>query len=631
MEANGRLQQDIILGIGGDKPGLSIYDTKSGGLKRILSLPLGQSVYSVDTSGDGRLIGAGTKGGGIFRLTFQSVAANHNYQAEQLGSSVLAPVLSVCFVDEQTFAVSDTAARCLLFSPGQTEPDRLPTGKRVISALFRLDDRHLAGLSLAGELVIWNWAGGEIIQVVQVPAPPEELAALVQPVRWHKADRWVWPSRDGLIVLYGWPRNEVRAICGHTSQVYAIVPHQDDLLTIGIDGLAQHWRVGTDEPVGSCEIADQILSVALWGQPESRKLVLTNNKGRAGVYLWTDGQVNFIEWLHGEEFRIAVGPDMQKVESALHRQRAMKAREICTQIKEAMGRRECSISLDSQHQQLVQLGYEHVSLALRAEEHRINNDVVSEFQSYKKLTDLVPETDERTEGSLLRYATLLETLWQPKEACSVFRKLAQRFVNNCTYADKMRRASECAGIMENGEYVVESETPLPSLLKSATVLDKMLNGRFLIKIIEAPINCKVIISAGELINKYEQICQTKSGQRLPQPREAQLWWLGHNKTEQVTTVIFASADSGFLGRVEVGLKLLDANLQTVLVPAVIFNAGKKADSQVSAEQHNQALLRLLEPIINDDPSFKGWLAAVYGNIREAVRQLITRGMADRNR
>lgn len=148
MEANGRLQQDIILGIGGDKPGLSIYDTKSGGLKRILSLPLGQSVYSVDTSGDGRLIGAGTKGGGIFRLTFQSVAANHNYQAEQLGSSVLAPVLSVCFVDEQTFAVSDTAARCLLFSPGQTEPDRLPTGKRVISALFRLDDRHLAGLSL---------------------------------------------------------------------------------------------------------------------------------------------------------------------------------------------------------------------------------------------------------------------------------------------------------------------------------------------------------------------------------------------------------------------------------------------------------------------------------------------------
>ena len=632
MDMTGQLQQNIFLGVGSEKPGLAVYDLNLHLLKRILSLPAGQSVYTIGISDDGKLLAAGTKSGEIHRLTLQPATGDCSYQTEPLISSVLAPVLSVCFLDEGTFAVSDIAARCLLFRPGQTGPEKLPTGKRIICALFRLDGDHLAGLSTCGELLIWNRMESEIIQIVEAPGPPEKLAALVKPVYWSEADRWVWPARSGVIVFYSWSRNEVRAISAHGRNVYAVLPYKDKLLTIGIDGFVKFWQTGTDEPVGSFKGPEQIISAALWASQQSRKLVLINEAGKAGIYSWTDSEVKFVEWLNGDNYRCAVGPDMQKVESALHHQKAMRARELAVQIKEKISRRQMGSELDSCHQQLVQLGYEHVSLALRAEEYRFNNDIVSELRYYNKLVELVPEADERTKSSLLRFAILLETLWQPQKAHAIFRQLAQRYVDNNSYAERMARVSRYISIFEDGKYVVETDVPLPSLVEASTVLKKAFTGRFLVKNIEAPINCNVIISAGELIKKYVEISGIKPQKPLPEAEQIELWWLSNRKTEQVTTVIFSPDESELFRCLEVGVKFLNAaNLQTVLVPVVIFKADKKTNNKVSIEQHNQAILAQLQPIINGDPSFNGWLRMVYANVRDAILQLITRILAQKDR
>ena len=108
--------------------------------------------------------------------------------------------------------------------------------------------------------------------------------------------------------------------------------------------------------------------------------------------------------------------------------------------------------------------------------------------------------------------------------------------------------------------------------------------------------------------------------------------MSNRKTEQVTTVIFACDESELFNSLEVGVKFLDvANLQTVLVPVVIFKADKKTNNKVSIEQYNRAILEQLQPIINGDPSFKGWLKMVYANVRDAILQLITRKLAQRDR
>jgi hypothetical protein len=624
MDEINQLQQNIILGTDGNKPGLTIYDIGSGTLKRILSLPAEQGVYAIGISADGRIIAAGTGNGEIYRLTHQPDTGSCCYHTERLTSRVAAPILSVCFVDNRRVAASDTAGRCLLWQPGKTQPKLLPTEKMVVWSLFRPDDNCLAGLCTGGRLLIWDCAEGDIIKTVEVPGLPKEFSVLIKPVYWHTAGRWVWPGSGGLIVFYDRLRNEVRSISAHSSDVYAVVVCGDQLLTIGIDGAVQRWCVGTDEPVGNCKAPVGIIEAAVWanGQPQ---LMLINDEGRAGVYSWADNRLNFVQNLSGENFRTAHGPDMQKIESAMQHQKAMHVREICTRIREAIARREQG-DLDGLHQQLVQSGYEHVSLALRAEEYRINNDIVPELQCYMKLTKLVPKEDGRSKNSLLRYVGLLETVWQPKKACSIYEQLARMHPDSNDYAEAMCRASRYAGIIEEGNYVIGPDIPLVSLVKSAILLNEPFTGRYVVKTIREPINCNVIISADGFIKKHKQLCKESKTLRA---ERTDLWWISKNRIEQVTTIILGSDGSELFSRLELTIKFLDT-LQTVLVPMVVFNAGPKTNEMLSLGQHNQEVLKELQRILADAHLLNGWLKIVYGRAMDIIRQMITKAMADRN-
>jgi hypothetical protein len=253
-------------------------------------------------------------------------------------------------------------------------------------------------------------------------------------------------------------------------------------------------------------------------------------------------------------------------------------------------------------------------------------DLKGELQCYMKLIKLVPKEDDRSKISLLRCARLLETVWQPEMACSIYRQLAQMCPDNNGYADSMCRVSKFASIIKDGKYVIKPDIPLPSLIQSATVLNSMFSGRYVVNIIREPINCNVIVSADEFIKKYTQLCKNS---KMRQAERADLWWIVKNKTEQVTTIILKSEDSEFFDRLELEIKFLDAYLQTVLVPVLVFNAEKKTNG-LSIEQHNQDVLNQLQRILMDDPSLRGWLKIVYGDAMRVIRQLITKGMADEN-
>jgi hypothetical protein len=623
MDEINQLQQDIILGTDGDKPGLMVYDTGSGTLKRILSLPpQQQGIYAIDVSADGGIIAAGTGAGEIYRLTAQPEAGSDCYHTERLISRVTAPILSVCFAGNRKVAASDTAGRCLLWRQGKTQPKLLPTEKMVVWSLFRLDEDRLAGLCTCGRLLIWDCTEGDIIKTVEVPGPPEELSVLIKPVYWHTAGRWVWPGSNGVIVFYDPLRNEVRSIPAHSSDVYTVAVCGDQLLTIGIDGAVHRWCAGTDEPVGSCRGPVEIVEAAVWnnGQPQ---LLLINEEGRASVYSWSDDRLNFVKNLPGDSYCVAHGPDMQRIESATQHQKATHINEICTRIREAMTRQEPG-DLDGLHRQLVQSGYEHVSLALRSEEYSINNDIVSGLQCSMKLMELVPGEDKRSSASQLRYAGLLETVWQPKKACSIYQQLASMHPDSNGYADAMCRASRHAGIIEDGNYVIGPDIPLVSLVRSTTLLDEPFTGRYVVKAIAEPINCNVIVSADEFIEKHKQF--RKESKTLRAER-ADLWWISKNRTQQVTTITLGSDGSEFFNRFELAIKFLDT-LQTVLVPAVVFNAGQKTN-EVSSDRHNQDMLKQLEHILADGHLLNGWLKIVYGHAMGIIRQMITKAMAQK--
>ena len=74
---------NILLGRGGDEPGLDVYGAISGVRETILSLEKRQSIYAVDVSPDGNIIAVGTKTGDIYWLTPEQTNPGNNRYSTQ--------------------------------------------------------------------------------------------------------------------------------------------------------------------------------------------------------------------------------------------------------------------------------------------------------------------------------------------------------------------------------------------------------------------------------------------------------------------------------------------------------------------------------------------------------------------
>jgi len=608
--------EDILFGRGGDHAGVEAHGAVSGERVKILSLAAGKAVYAMDVSTDGEAAVAGTSAGGVYAIT-RHEDGNARYQARQIGNG--APVLSMSFVDSSIVAVADTAGRCILRqSRGNVHVKELPTGGRVICALFRLDRRHLAGLAVTGELLVWDWSKYDLVQLVDVPMPPEDLAALIKPVYWPDADFWVWPGRRGAIVSYNWQRNEIRAVCHHTAKIYAMVICKGQLLTFGRDGCTSVWCVGASEPAGTREAPREVISAASWVEEETAKVLLINDSGEAGIYLWTDSGLALDRLLVGGDYRTVVGPDLERFELAVRQQKMSRARELTGKISETIAIQRWDDSTEAGCEELESLGFRPAVLALRGQAARSENNLVGELNFYDQMASIIPHEQAGSEISLARYAGLLESVWQLEKARALYLELSERYPHSSCYRESIQRLTERISIVKTGRYVIGTDVPIVSLVKSAMLLGEQLAGRYLVKSRDR-VSCKAVISADEFVKKYERLCD--GNPQMPRARTEDLWWLSEDKSERVSTVVIGNEDRGNPNHLEVGIKFFDAQLQTVLVPVIMLNT-RDHKKNISQEQRNQAILKGLQ--LFEDDCFKGWLEMVEQTINQAVCQLISR-------
>lgn len=618
----------MLLGIGGANPGVVAYDPESRQGRRILSSPAGQSVYAVAMSADGQVVAAGTKTGALYWIMRREPEAIHPiHQAGPSTGCAAAPVLALTFMDRQTIAVSDTVGRCLLWQLGANEsPGALVTGKRVIAALCRPNAEHLAGVSVSGELLEWDCRGGDIAKIVQIPVLPD-VCALVEPIYWPAADSWVWPGRDGMIALYRWRQHEVSTVRAHEGDLYAVVVCRNELLTIGrTDGCLKRWRGGSDGPVDSLDAPKGVISAASWPRDQAEDVVLlVDDTGKAGVYSWCDGRLDLIEWLTGEDYRRAVSPDVEAYKAARCHHEALQVKQLAAHMERCIAQRQLG-ELEPSYHRLADLGYGHVAYALRAQEARSNNDLVGELRAYTELARVMVPDRPGCERSLSRYSQLLERVWQLPRAREIYQRLVELTGDNCNHRETLQRLSSSVSLVETGDCVIETDLPLETLVRSATVLGAQFTGRYVVRNIGVPISCNVIIAADEFVKRYERISRARPQVPLPPAEQVQLWWLSREKAYQVTTVLFRDDAPDSSGCVELGIKLFNVRLQTVLAPVVIFHAHERAKT-TPIEQHNAAVLEQLRRMESSSPA-KGWLQAVYRTARQAIRQVITRAFAE---
>lgn len=350
-------------------------------------------------------------------------------------------------------------------------------------------------------------------------------------------------------------------------------------------------------------------------------LLLINNEGKAAVYSLTDMGFELIKSLTGQDYRIVVGPDVEKLKIALQQQKKIRAKELATQISEKIIRQQYD-ELRPYYMELNELGYSPATLALRGQEARSQNDFVTELKVSSQLVGIIPHEHPGSEGSLVRYAELLESAWQLPKACGLYRELADRYLDNKGYTKAFQRLSECINEIKTDRYVIESDIPLLSLIESATVLGERFRGRYLVEAKQS-INCRVVLDAGEFVKEYEHLCQGKP--QMPGSEAIELQWFSKNRAEQVTSVVFKNEDLEHFNEIELGIKLFSMRLQTVLVPVIMLNACEEIKG-LSKEQYNLAIIEELRHI--GDYRFKGWMEMVGRTINHTICRLITKKQAE---
>lgn len=616
-----------LLGTGGHCPGLAGYDVFSDRTQQLLALQGAQSVYALARSSDNHRIAFGTKTGDIYvsgqlghggeNLDHQGLLPVHNLST---------PILSMTFLDQATLAVSDTAGRCgICCLNGHDSVQWLPTNQGIICALFRLDNEHLAGLSCSGGLVLWDWPNSDIIDTLPIPALPA-LAALVQPVYWPAKDCWVWPGQNGVLVFYDCQQQKISSVNAHRGDVYAVAVHQEELLSIGrTEACLKRWHVKTNKPVDCLEVPPGIVAATCWTRQGEVVLLVVHDTGKADIFSLSKDRLEFRKKLPGEAYRGVLGPDLLTYEVRLRQQRDQHAQELACQIQELITQGNTS-QVEHLYRQLIETGYEHIACALQAEAARRNQDLLGELRAYVKLNQIIPLNQPESESTLKRFAHLLDMIWQIQRACTVYESLLQIRPQDCEYVKTSQRLKERANILKSGPSVIEAHIPLTTLVEAATILGEQLQGRYLYQVIGGSISCGVFVSVEELTARYNHIVESKPQIPLPVAEQAEIHWFSTDKQYSVALVIIRSEHPALCINIELGVKIHDVHLQTILEPVILFNASAPIDNAPGIH-HNDVLLEKLHRL-EQDTRTRGWLETVYGHVRQAARQVITRAMAE---
>ena len=625
-ETKNRLWQPdtIFLGGGSHDPRVTAFNMDSNEPLSLLELPPSNSVYAIDIDPDGNLLAVGTKSGLVYVLDgYQNGQSDESIVTRRLVQG--ASVLSICWVNQSTIAVSDTAGRCLLWQANKDAPLReLAAIEGVFCSLLTLPNSILAGLTSTGMIYFWNPFEGELIQAVDVPYPPA-ISGLLRMVYWTTENSLVFPGLGGNLTVFDIENQRVRNIDAHKGDLYAISLWGDELLTAGMeDCRLKIWPAGSNQPSCSFHVPEHVISVCV-ADSRSGQLLLVGKNGTAGLYTLEEDDLRLVTRISGKDYRIAVSPRQDKMQELFVQQDKAEVERIISEIHESLGR-VSDDTIDKLHERLIEVGYEHVSLAIRSEQAYNNGDIVKGIQFLSSLLRIVPKEDPNICISMEKYASLLEKAWLIEEAdvvCSDILNIDPNYsfimeVDNLAHLAKQVREHNC---------VIEPDIPVNQIIESATSIDKQFAGRFLIDELETE-ECDRMSLTPELIGeKYEEIRQETGRVDLPLASIEPVWWLSGKTTDEVSLVTFGDGQSNEIKGLQFALKVFSNSHGTVAVPVILFDC-RNVGTGESIEKENKKISKWLARIKNKDFS-KPFLSDVRKTSRLALRKLVTENLSEK--
>ena len=579
-------------------------------------LPTHHSVYALDSSSTGKLA-VGTRGG-LIRLYERLDPMDQNNDSLFHEYFQGAPVLSVCCCDDSFLAASDSAGRCLLWDTRQAnEPLLLKSTQGLIGSLVNLPNGLLAGCSTEGKMLLWQIPEGSLIEASDIPMPPP-LAASFQMIYWPSQKALVCPGPRGKLTLYDLDTHRFSTLDAHQGDVYAISTWEEQLVTIGMeDGRLKHWQNGQGRPVGDFSAPRGTLSMAV-SEYSPARLVLVNMEGNASVHILTPQGLELVTRMPGKNYRVVTSRDPSQIRSIEAKKKERAASEIAIAIQKDMNR-DPWVDLKSEYANMAQLGYSHISLALNAEQALRQEDIPHAIELYAALIPTLPANHPNNVMSMAKYASILMKAWcipQAKSICKTVLKTAPEH----PITEQLKHLTQIQPIIENEFCIIEPNIPLKAIIEAATVLGSPFKGKYLFKKFQARLCPKASLTLEEIAAKYNQ-CRMLEGESFPEAEIKEVCWLSATDVSEFGIVFISHSASNGTNPFKYALQIFSDELNTTVVPSIVFDWVPRKESRSPSENNQHALDSLREVESNDLQ--KTFLGAVHKTVNHALRRLIT--------
>jgi len=596
----------IFITLGGARPGLGCYDAITGQFREWTILPKSQSVYSIDYEDEGKALWAGTRTGGLYRIDVQPDDEPMNNLVHDFGTHD--SILDIALISSSCIAIAHKLGRCNLYGIADDDKSRsLNTRGRIVYALFCPDQEHLAGLT-DNELLVWD-IDGHVIFATEIPEPAN-WPSLIKPVFFSWANLWLWPDRRGRLVTYHHASRQLATYPAHGSHFYGTTECKAGLISVGFND--RTLKIWNDKLELLNEIPMPVLpviSVFSW-EDAGTNLLLTQATGQCSVYKLQGNHLDLTTDSDLKDCRLVFSPDRQALETAIADHKKQEAADIARQITSSHSN---PAMVESLHKDLIELGFENISLLLRAEHARINEDLVQELGFYHRLFGLVGMTESKMAESLLRFGNLLETLWQVSCAHRVFSMLSQFTLDDAT-SQRQDNLEQTLQALAHSEVVIDSgEVSFTQILKASQITGEAITGRFIINQLESHSQSLPHISPSEYGECFEQ-----NGSDMPEPQVLTAVILnGHTQTSREIAVF--SANQAEIEGLELGFSFTHIAGETRIVPMTVFNTRRiTTDGKNRVESLHQQY-----NVCKDGSISHSWLARVHEASDHVLRQFIT--------
>jgi hypothetical protein len=610
----------ILLGSGGENPRVEIFSTGSQKPREVLGLPPLNSVYAIDIRVEENLFAVGTKGGLIFILegVGQHLDLEETVWNQKLAQG--APILSVCWINKDLLAVSDTAGRCFLWYLNiQMPPQPLETENGAICSLLNLKEDFLVGLSSGGTLHFWDPLQGKLVRTINIPHPPK-MSGLVRLVHWPAESALVFPAQKGCLTHYNIFADSIITTGAHSAEVYAITVEGENLITAGInDDQLKIWSSASKKPARQVQAFKGIVSMEAIGVNQS-KLLLIESGGTAGVFKIQQNSLKPINRLSGKDYRVVLGPSLESIKVLFDQRRLAEIRQLTSQILEKNNQVSPDV-IKSCYSRLDGLGFGHISLALQAEQAIEKKDTVEGIRIRLSLQNMLPHNDPNALPSIKEYADLLAKAWHIEEAYDAYQKILS-IDPRYPLGIKIHELRRIADILSaNFNWIIEPDIAIDQIIQSAKAIGKAFIGRYVIKKHKA-IQCgHAKISANRIVIKFEQIRKELKDNGLPPAMKEKAWWISRAGIEKVNMVTFGKGNDNCIKGLQFALEVINSGLAAVVIPLILFD-WRDIGLGGAIEDRNESALKHLADITTKVSS-NSYLAMIHKTVLQTLSRLVT--------